>query len=127
MARCRMRLDVLAAATVLLLCASACSLVTSAGDPEAQLTTLNVAVVPAVGSAGFFVALSAGRSAHKGSACISSRDEQRDEINRQAGQLPMANPADISCGAYPSYIQAQESGDAGERPSPGHPGVSRPT
>ena len=60
MARCRMHLDVLAAATVLLLCANACSLVTSAGDPKAQLATLNVAVVPAVDSAGFFVALYGG-------------------------------------------------------------------
>ena len=60
MARCRMHLDVLAAATVLLLCANGCSLVTSADDPKAQLTTLNVAVVPAVDSAGFFVALYGG-------------------------------------------------------------------
>ena len=60
MARCRMHLDVLAAATVLLLCANGCSLVTSADDPKAQLTTLNVAVVPAVDSASFFVALYGG-------------------------------------------------------------------
>ena len=124
MARCRMHLDVLAAATVLLPRASARSLVTSAGDPKAQLATLNVAVVPAVDSAGFFVALYGGLFRAQGlSVHFIPSVSSETEINRQAEQLPMANPVNISCDAYPSYIEAQENGDAGERPSRGHPGV----
>ena len=57
MARCRMRFAALAAVVIGLPGAIACSSVTGAAEANTQLTTLNVAVVPAVDSAGFFIAL----------------------------------------------------------------------
>jgi NitT/TauT family transport system substrate-binding protein len=124
MARCRMGLDAVAAAIVVTLSANACSTVISANAAKAQLTTLDVAVVPAVDSAGFFVALYDGLFRAQGLLvrfipAVSSETE----INQQAEQLPTAAPVDISCGAYPSYIEAQENWDAGLRPSPQHPSV----
>jgi NitT/TauT family transport system substrate-binding protein len=120
-----MRFAALAAVVIGLPGAIACSSVTGAAEANTQLTTLNVAVVPAVDSAGFFfIALydglfrAAGLTVHFIPAVSSET-----EINLQAEQLPTANPVDISCDAYPSYITAQENWNAGERPSPEHPNI----
>jgi NitT/TauT family transport system substrate-binding protein len=104
-----------AAGVLLMVCA--CSGAVSGGPAAAQLTDLNVAVVPAVDSAGFFIALygnlfrAQGLSVHFIPAVSSET-----EINLQEEQLPAKDPVDISCGAYPSYITAQENWDNGERP-----------
>ena len=122
MAHYRMRFAAAATAVVILPGAIACSSAISANEAKAQ--SLNVAVVPAVDSAGFFIALydglfrAAGLNVHFIPAVSSET-----EINLQAEQLPMDNPVDISCGAYPSYIQAQQNWDRGQRPSPEHPAV----
>jgi NitT/TauT family transport system substrate-binding protein len=76
---------------------------------------LNVAVVPAVDSAGFFVALHEGLFAARGLhinfiPAISSETV----IDAQALD-PALDRVDISCGNYVSYIQAQENWDQGER------------
>ena len=92
---------------------------TSPGAPQTtELTNLNVAVVPAADSAGFFVALYDKLFAAQGLRvrfvpAVSSETV----INDQALSLPTAAPVDISCGNYVSYIQAQQAWDAGERPT----------
>jgi hypothetical protein len=60
MMRWRTRYAAIAAAAGILPAAIACTNVSSADPPAAQLTSLNVAVVPAVDSAGFFIALYGG-------------------------------------------------------------------
>jgi NitT/TauT family transport system substrate-binding protein len=124
MARCQMRLAAVAAAVAILPNAIACSTVISANEAKAQLTTLNVAVVPAVDSAGFFIALYDGLFRAQGlSVHFIPAVSSETEINQQVEQLPTAAPVDISCGAYPSYITAQRNWDAGLRPSPARPDV----
>lgn len=88
-----------------------------AAQPAIEQPDLNVAVVPAVDSAGFFVALHQGLFAARGLhvrfvPAVSSQTV----INAQAIDEPH-NRIDISCGNYVSYIQAQESYDHGKRPS----------
>jgi NitT/TauT family transport system substrate-binding protein len=119
MARCRMPLVTVAAALAILPNAIACSTLLPASEAKVQLTTLNVAVVPAMDSAGFFIALYDGLFRSQGLAvhflpAVSSETE----INQQVEQLPTAPPVDISCGAYPSNIVAQRNWDAGLRPNP---------
>jgi NitT/TauT family transport system substrate-binding protein len=114
----------IAVAIVILPNAIACSSATSADPATIRLTNLNVAVVPAVDSAGFFIALYDGLFRAQGLAvhfipAVSSETE----INSQAQELPAGNPVDISCGAYPSYITAQRNWDDGQRASPAHPDV----
>jgi NitT/TauT family transport system substrate-binding protein len=71
---------------------------------------LNVAVVPAADSAGFFVALHQGLFAARGlHVTFIPAVSSETVINAQA--------LDISCGNYVSYIQAQENYDQGKRPS----------
>jgi NitT/TauT family transport system substrate-binding protein len=124
MAHYRMRLAAVAAAVVVLANAIACSSANSASDPRAQLTDLNVAVVPAVDSAGFFIALYDGLFRAQGlTVHFIPAVSSETEIDLQAEQLPTANPLDISCGAYPSYIQAQQAWDRGLRPGSAHPAV----
>jgi NitT/TauT family transport system substrate-binding protein len=76
---------------------------------------LNVAVVPAADSAGFFVALHEGLFAARGLhinfiPAVSSETV----IDAQALDHPL-DRVDISCGNYVSYIQAQENWDQGKR------------
>ena len=76
---------------------------------------LNVAVVPAADSAGFFVALHEGLFAARGLhvnfiPAVSSETV----IDAQALDRPV-DRVDISCGNYVSYIQAQENWDQGKR------------
>jgi len=78
------------------------------GEPD-----LNVAVVPAVDSAGFFVALHQGLfAAHGLHVKFIPAVSSETVINAQA-----LNQIDISCGNYVSYIQAQQNYDQGKRPS----------
>lgn len=89
----------------------------NAAQPAIEQPDLNVAVVPAVDSAGFFVALHQGLFAARGLhvrfvPAVSSETV----INAQAIDEPH-NRIDISCGNYVSYIQAQANYDHGKRPS----------
>ncbi len=76
---------------------------------------LNVAVVPAADSAGFFVALHQGLFTAQGlHVTFKPAISSATVINAQAlGQG--SNRVDISCGNYVSYIQAQENYDEGKR------------
>jgi NitT/TauT family transport system substrate-binding protein len=78
---------------------------------------LNVAVVPAVDSAGFFVALHQGLfAAHGLHVRFIPAVSSETVINAQALDEP-GDRIDLSCGNYVSYIQAQENYDQGKRPS----------
>lgn len=116
MARRRVLAPVALCAAGILL--TACASTGPAAPGGAELTSLNVAVVPAVDSAGFFIALYDGLFAAQGLhvrfvPAVSSETV----INDQSLSLPTAAPIDISCGNYVSYIQAQQAWDSGERPS----------
>ena len=115
MAHCRMRFAALAAVVIGLPGAIACGSVTGAAEAKTQLTTLNVAVVPAMDSAGFFIALYDGLFRSQGlTVHFPPAVSSETEINQQVEQLPTAAPVDISCGAYPSYITAQRPNSAGQ-------------
>jgi NitT/TauT family transport system substrate-binding protein len=78
---------------------------------------LNVAVVPAADSAGFFVALHEGLfAAHGLHVTFIPAVSSETVINAQVLDEP-GDRIDISCGNYVSYIQAQENYDQGKRPS----------
>jgi NitT/TauT family transport system substrate-binding protein len=85
--------------------------------PAVREQDLNVAVVPAADSAGFFVALHQGLfAAHGLRVRFIPAVSSATVINAQALDTP-GNRIDISCGNYVSYIQAQENYDQGHRPS----------
>jgi len=93
---------------------------TSGGDAASTVVEqqdLNVAVVPAVDSAGFFVALHQGLFAQRGlHVTFVPAVSSETVINAQALDEPL-DRVDISCGNYVSYIQAQEYYDRGRRSS----------
>ena len=89
----------------------------NAATPGIEQPDLNVAVVPAVDSAGFFVAMHQGLfAAHGLHVTFVPAVSSATVINAQALAKPR-NRIDISCGNYVSYIQAQENYDQGKRPS----------
>jgi NitT/TauT family transport system substrate-binding protein len=88
------------------------------GDParaDVEQPDVNVAVVPAADSAGFFVALHQGLfTAHGLHVTFKPAVSSATVINAQAaGQA--SDRVDISCGNYVSYLQAQENYDEGQR------------
>jgi NitT/TauT family transport system substrate-binding protein len=88
-----------------------------AAQPAVEQQDLNVAVVPAVDSAGFFVALYQGLFAARGlHVTFIPAVSSETVINAQALDEP-TDQVDISCGNYVSYIQAQENYDQGKRSS----------
>jgi NitT/TauT family transport system substrate-binding protein len=88
-----------------------------AAAPAIEQPDLNVAVVPAADSAGFFVALHEGLFAARGlHVTFVPAVSSETVINAQALDEP-ADRVDISCGNYVSYIQAQENYDLGKRPT----------
>lgn len=85
---------------------------------------LNVAVVPAADSAGFFVALHEGLFAARGlHVSFVPAISSQTVINAQALDEPR-DRVDISCGNYVSYIQAQQNYDQGRRPSSASSGTA---
>jgi NitT/TauT family transport system substrate-binding protein len=109
-----------AAAAVAILAILFLSRPTGAGEaatPAVEQPNLNVAVVPAADSAGFFVALHQGLfAAHGLHVTFIPAISSETVINAQALDEP-SDRIDISCGNYVSYIQAQENYDQGKRPS----------
>ena len=93
---------------------------TGGGDaaaPVVEQPDLNVAVVPAADSAGFFVARHEGLFAARGlHVTFIPAVSSETVINAQALDEPR-DRIDISCGNYVSYIQAQENYDQGKRPA----------
>ena len=91
-------------------------LATPPPPPVIEQRDLNVAVVPAADSAGFFVALHEGLfAAHGLHVTFIPAVSSETVINAQAlGET--GHQVDISCGNYVSYIQAQEAYDRGQRP-----------
>src|SRR5579863_182139 len=88
-----------------------------AGTSAIEQAGLNVAVVPAADSAGFFVALHQGLfAAHGLHVTFIPAISSETVINAQALNQPL-DRVDISCGNYVSYIQAQENYDLGQRSS----------
>ena len=96
-----------------------------AAAPAAEQPDLNVAVVPAADSAGFFVALHEGLFAARGlHVSFIPAVSSETVINAQALDEPQ-DRVDISCGNYVSYLQAQENYNQGKRSSsPGDPMVA---
>jgi NitT/TauT family transport system substrate-binding protein len=89
----------------------------AAAAPALEQPDLNVAVVPAADSAGFFVALHEGLFAARGlHVTFIPAVSSETVINAQALDEPL-DRVDISCGNYVSYIQAQENYDQGKRSS----------
>jgi NitT/TauT family transport system substrate-binding protein len=116
----RTRATALAAtAAALALTAGCASSGAAAAAPRLEKTNLTVAVVPALDSAGFFIALYQGLFKAQGlTVHFVPAVSSETVIDQQAeGKL------DITGGNYISYIQAQQNWDHGERPSPSDPGV----
>ena len=109
-----------AAAAVTILAILFLSRSTGAGEaatPAVEQQDLNVAVVPAADSAGFFVALHEGLFTARGlHVTFIPAISSETVINAQALDEP-SDRIDISCGNYVSYIQAQENYNQGKRPS----------
>jgi NitT/TauT family transport system substrate-binding protein len=100
----RMRAAALAAALVILAAAAGCGSLTGGSGPAAtglEKTTLNVAVVPAVDSAGFFVALHEGLFAKEGLTINYTPAVSSDTVIDQQ----VAGKYDITGGNYVSYVQ----------------------
>jgi NitT/TauT family transport system substrate-binding protein len=102
----RSRLRILAPPIVIALlvlsgCARVAATAGSTSSTGLQKTTLNVAVVPAVDSAGFFVALHQGLFAEHGLTIHYTPAVSSDEVIDQQ----MAGKYDITGGNYVSYIQ----------------------
>jgi NitT/TauT family transport system substrate-binding protein len=110
----------LAAAAAAAVMAAGCTAAAGGGPsvpPGLEQPDLNVAVVPAVDSAGFFVALHQGLFAARGlHVTFIPAVSSETVINAQALGQPRGR-VDISCGNYVSYIQAQQAWDQGRRPS----------
>jgi NitT/TauT family transport system substrate-binding protein len=89
----------------------------AAAGPAIEQPDLNVAVVPAVDSAGFFVALHEGLFAARGlDVTFIPAVSSETVIDAQALDEP-TDRIDISCGNYVSYLQAQQNYDLGQRSS----------
>jgi NitT/TauT family transport system substrate-binding protein len=97
----------LVTATALAL-AAGCSSAGGAASSGLEKTNLNVAVVPALDSAGFFVALNEGLFKAQGlNVTFNAASSSQTVIADQAQGV-----YDITGGNYVSYIQAQQSGEA---------------
>ncbi len=107
-------------ATATLVLATGCSVAGNAAvPPSLEKPDLKVAVVPALDSAGFFIALYGGLFRDQGLnvqfiPATSSETAIADQVNGEY---------DITGGNYVSYIQAQENWNRGERPSASDPNV----
>jgi NitT/TauT family transport system substrate-binding protein len=99
--------------------AAGCSGSGSAGPPSVEEQNLNVAVVPALDSAGFFIALYDGLFKAEGlNVHFEPAISSETVIDQQALSTPGSkNELDITGGNYVSYIEAQQNWDRGERAS----------
>jgi NitT/TauT family transport system substrate-binding protein len=104
----RVRNITLLGAAVTLVLATGCSRGAATAAPQLEKTNLTVAVVPALDSAGFFIALYDGLFAAQGLRVIF--------VPATSSETAIAAQAkgayDITAGNYVSYIQAQQAGTA---------------
>jgi len=115
----RVRGTALLVTAVTLLAAGCSAGGSAAGTPGLEKPDLTVAVVPAVDSAGFFIALEEGLFKAQGlNVTFKPAISSATVIDQQA-----AGKIDITGGNYVSYIQAQSNWDAGMRPSPSSPDI----
>jgi NitT/TauT family transport system substrate-binding protein len=101
-------LAVLAGAAALALASGCSSVGSAAAPPSVEKPDLNVAVVPALDSAGFFVALYRGLFAKEGLHITFTPATSSDTVI--SGQVK--GQYDITGGNYVSYIQAEAAGQA---------------
>jgi NitT/TauT family transport system substrate-binding protein len=105
--------------------AAGCSGGSTAGASGVEQQDLTVAVVPAVDSAGFFIALNDGLFKAAGlHVTFVPAISSETVIDQQELSKPGApGEVDISCGNYVSYVQAQQAWDRGQRPRASDPGT----
>jgi NitT/TauT family transport system substrate-binding protein len=115
----------LVAAAALALAAGCSSGGATAAAPPVEQQNLNVAVVPVVDSAGFFIALDDGLFRAEG---LNVHFIPAISSEFVIDQLALSKPGstselDIICGGYPSFVEAQHDWDLGRRTSASNPGV----
>jgi len=105
--------------------AAGCSGGSGAVNPGVEQQDVTAAVVPAVDSAGFFIALDDGlfkaAGLHVTFVPVTSSETVIDQQELSKPGSPGA--VDVSCGNYVSYIQAQQAWDRGQRPRASAPGI----
>jgi NitT/TauT family transport system substrate-binding protein len=104
-------------------CSSGGSTAAAAGPVEQQ--NLNVAVVPVVDTAGFFIALHDGLFQAQG---LNVRFIPAASTATTIDQMALSKPGskselDIIGGGYISYVEAQHNWDMGQRPSASNPAI----
>ena len=115
----------LVAAAALALAAGCSSGGSTAAAAPVEQQNLNVAVVPAVDSAGFFIALHDGLFRAEGlNVHFIPAASSQTVIDQMALSKPGSKgELDITGGGYISYVDAQHNWDMGQRPSVSSPGV----
>jgi NitT/TauT family transport system substrate-binding protein len=97
----------------------------TAAAPPVEQQNLNVAVVPVIDAAGFFIALydglfrAVGLNVHFIPAVSSETTIDQLALSKPDSKSEL----DIICGGYPSYVEAQHNWNIGQRPSVSSPGV----
>jgi NitT/TauT family transport system substrate-binding protein len=119
------RITLLVAAAALVLAAGCSSDGSAASAPTVEQQNLNVAVVPVVDTAGFFIALHDGLFRAKGlNVHFIPAASSETSIDELALSTPGSkSELDIMGGGYVSYLEAQHNWDTGQRPSVSSPGV----
>ena len=115
----------LVAAGALVLAAGCSSGGSTGAAPPVEQQNLNVAVVPVVDTAGFFIALHDGLFRAEGlNVHFIPAASSATTINQMALSKPGSkSELDITGGGYISYVEAQHNWDRGQRPSAANPGV----
>ena len=115
----------LVAAAALALAAGCSSDGFAAAAPPVEQQNLDVAVVPVVDSAGFFIALDEGLFRAEGlNVHFSPAVSSETTIDQMALSKPgTKSELDILCGGYPSFVKAQHNWDLGQRASVSNPNV----
>jgi NitT/TauT family transport system substrate-binding protein len=121
----RLRGPALLVATAMLVFPAGCSSGSTAARRGVEQQSLTVAAVPALDSAGFFIALDDGLFRDRGlNVHFIPAISSETVIDQMALSKPGSkSEVDITCGGYVSYVEAQHNWDRGERPSASGPSV----
>ncbi len=121
----RFRSPALLVTAAALVLAAGCSGGSASAGPGVEQQDLTAAVVPAIDSAGFFVALHEGLFSKAGlKVTFVPATSSETVIDQQQLSKPGASgEVDVSCGNYVSYVQAQQAWDQGHRPRASDPGI----
>lgn len=125
MTRGGLRSPALVVITGVLALSAGCSGGSSPGAGGAELQDVTASVVPAIDSAGFFVALHEGlfKQAGLNVTFVPATSSETVIDEQQLSKPGSPGEVDISCGNYVSYIEAQADWDRGQRPSAHAPGI----